>query len=213
MEIVHWICWRELEGSIETGLKLLTETRRARLGRYLKLEDRLRCLAAGLMLRRLLNVRQDQDLAYGPYGKPALANGASAFSLSHGGDYVAISVGVAGRGLDVEPRPEAVEPALARACLTSAEYAFFQQSPDPSGYFGRLWVGKESLMKATGLGLNLPPASLTCPTEDEPGLVLQGIRWSVAWAELPGHFLALARAGDRPRIVLKPLSRQELLEE
>ena len=45
------------------GSELLTNTRRTRMLRYIQHEDKARCLAAGLMLRRVLGTQQAQRIA------------------------------------------------------------------------------------------------------------------------------------------------------
>jgi 4'-phosphopantetheinyl transferase len=176
----------------EQGLALLPSTRRARALRYLREEDRLRCLAGGLLMRRLLGVREDGQLVEGPHGKPRLAGKGPQFNLSHAGEYVVLALGERPLGVDIE-RTERMKPAAARYCLTPEEYALFARAENPEEFFCAIWTGKESVMKGTGLGMRLAPQSFSLlPLEAEEHRIL-GERWFVGRHSLNnGYIVALA---------------------
>ena len=103
-------------------------------------------LGAGLLLASVLDVHRDEDLAFGAYGKPALANEEIEFSLSHSGNHVLLGLSDAPIGVDMEPKRRRVIEALReRICLPQ------EKELDLLTVFTR----KECAMKLTGLGFGL----------------------------------------------------------
>ena len=96
-----------------------------RAERYRLEDDRLRSLAAALLLRDALGAAEETALRYGPKGKPYWEAG-PAFSLSHSGDWAALAVGEPGMravGVDIE-RPRAARPSLMRRVCCPEELAW-----------------------------------------------------------------------------------------
>ena len=127
----------------ERILPLLPEQRRAA---YARSRSKL-TLGAGLLLSSVLNVRRDEDLIFGQYGKPLLTKGAPHFNLSHSGEHVLLGVSDDLIGVDMEQVdrkvPEAVQK---RVCLPQ------ERGLDSLQVFTR----KECAMKLTGQGFSLP---------------------------------------------------------
>lgn len=141
---------RGLAGREAESLTLLSERRREEAASFRDEEARLLHCAAGLLLRRVLCVTRDEELAIGPMGKPSLACGGVEFSLSHAGHYAALAVSQETVGVDVEPvRPPHVLP---RKVFTQAELDWFSAHPGPK-IFCLLWTRLESALKAEGCGL------------------------------------------------------------
>ena len=129
-----------------------------RAGRYRFREDQLRCIGAGVLLSRILGI-QEEELVYGPYGKPSCPSCGKEFSLSHSGRYILLAVNDCPVGADIEKIREAPLP-VARRVLLPEELEWMQK--DTAGRderFYRLWTMKESVMKAFGRGFSLPPES------------------------------------------------------
>jgi 4'-phosphopantetheinyl transferase len=182
----------ELAGLQAQGLALLPPARKAKALRYLRDEDRLRCLAGGLMMRRLLGVREDGQIVEGSYGKPLLTGAGPQFSLSHAGDYAVLAVGERPCGVDIE-RTERMRPLAAKYCMTPEEYAIFERADAPEEFFCRLWTGKESVMKGTGLGMRLAPQSFSLLPLEAGDYLVRDERWSIGWHGLSdGYIIALA---------------------
>lgn len=134
----------------ETQLSpLLTQPRRRRLEALQNPDDRLHCLAAGLLLRRVLAVREG-DIAYNDRGKPYLLHRDVQFSLSHGGDYAVLATAAQPIGVDIEPIPTHLPP-LPKKVLRPEELAWLMAEPTPER-FARLWTQLESALKAAGTG-------------------------------------------------------------
>lgn len=141
---------RELSGREAQCLPLLTAKRREEAVSYRIEGARLLCCAAGLLLRGVLGVTRDEELARGPQGKPSLARGGVEFSLSHAGHYAVLAVSGRTVGVDVEPvKPP---PILPRKMFTQAELDWLSAQPEAEG-FCLLWTRLESALKAEGCGL------------------------------------------------------------
>jgi len=200
---LYLIAITELAGRQEQGLALLPPVRRSRALRYLREEDRLRCLAGGLLMRHLLGVREDGQLVENSHGKPLLAGRGPQFSLSHAGKYAVLAVGNCPNGVDIE-RTERMKPAAAKRCMTPEEYALFARTDRPEAFFCTLWTGKESVMKGTGLGMRLAPQTFSLLPLEAGEYLIRGGRWFVRWHSLnDGYIIAFASqepAGD-PELV------------
>lgn len=209
------------KGGVREALRLLPRSRGEKITGYVRHEDAVRSALAGLLLRHALGVVRDEQLVYGAHGKPYMASGTPFFSISHGGDIVALSVAAYEHGLDVEalramPRHGEGD-SVARQTLTPGEYDLFRSHPAPEEYFCRLWTAKECVMKATGLGLNLPPRAIGVALRGHDGGIASlaesggknGVEhvmpdtagraaWRITWAIRAGHILALALPEEAP---------------
>jgi phosphopantetheinyl transferase len=155
-----------------------------KIDRYKKEGDKLRSLAAGLLLARFLGVRQDEDLIIEPYGKPVLrAKTGPFFSLSHSGDYAALAIGPSPLGLDLErDRPDLKWPIIVAQILTPFELHLMSTYPNPPKFALAAFTLKESLAKATGAGLSGGALTLNVMTATDP-IFFKGQKWSL------GHYL------------------------
>lgn len=154
----------------------LMPNRYTRALKYLRREDRLRCLGAGLLMHRVLGI-DERELQYGAYGKP-YAPGKAEFSISHGGNWAILSADRQPVGVDIEPMKDA-NLSVARRVFTAEELSWMRQDPLPR--FHILWTIKESIMKATGLGLQLDPAQFSVLPIDGPKCVHEQT-WHTAWS-------------------------------
>lgn len=141
---------RALAGREPESLPLLTERRRAEAAAFREEDARLLHCAAGLLLRSVLGVTRDGDLAVGPMGKPSLARGGAQFNLSHAGHYAALAVSQEAVGVDAEP--VRLPRVLPRKVFTQAELDWLSAHPGPRD-FCLLWTRLESALKAEGCGL------------------------------------------------------------
>lgn len=192
---------RELAGCQETCLSLLTPKRRDEAERFVEERDRLLHCAAGLLLRSVLNVTSDDDLTYGEFDKPELADRRVQFSLSHAGHYAALAVSDHPVGVDIEPivKPQV----LPRKMLTREEMEWLQAHPSPED-FCLLWTRLESALKAEGCGLALETREFSLLTDGKP--------WHWETLEHDGHLITCA--GMAPLVVqTEILSVEQLLRE
>lgn len=179
------------------GAEHLSAERKARLEKYNMPEDKQRCLAAGLLLHHVFASRVE-EIAYGEKGKPYFPDGPY-FSISHSGDYVILGVSELPIGVDIEKLGQYKEK-LVRHCCTSEEILWLD-TQDKSEFY-RLWTGKESIMKALGMGLAMSPASFSVLPAEDGAHIVENRRWYLTWMMLPGYYLCCACAGEeRPELV------------
>jgi len=209
---LYFVAIQDLAARQEQGLALLPPVRRAKALRYLREEDRLRCLAGGLLMRHLLGVREDGQIVEAFHGKPLLAGKGPQFSLSHAGEYAILAVGESPCGVDIE-RMGRMKPLAAKYCMTPEEYAFFARTDKPEEVFCTLWTGKESVMKGTGLGMRLAPQSFSLLPLEAGEYAIWDEIWFVRWHALEdGYVIALASQEPVGNIELVRLAAKDLLQ-
>jgi len=154
-----------------TGILSAAELRRA--DRYHFAEDRQRYIAGRATLKRVLGERTgippaEIVIEEGDWTKPRLAPQAGVprvcFNVSHSGDYalVALTEGVE-VGVDIEQiRTDCPIDDLARRYYSVREHRYLKDLPAARKLrdFYRLWTVKEAVLKCTGVGLSVPPASV-----------------------------------------------------
>lgn len=168
--------------------------RAARAGRFRFEKDRLLCLGAGFLMTEALGIRSEAEIRYSEYGKP-FAPGYPAFSLSHSGERCILAAGEAGTiGADLEKIDEK-NTDIAPEVYTAAELAWMAE--DPLRRFFRLWTWKESVMKATGMGMQLEPRSFeVLPFAEGLPVRLLGRNWYAIGGEYDGY--AFSVCTDEP---------------
>jgi len=180
-------------------MNLLPE-RYARSQKYLRDEDRLRCLGAGFLMHRVLGI-DERTLQYGVYGKP-YSPGTAEFNVSHGGSWVVLASDSQSIGVDIEPINAANLDVAARV-FTPNELIWMQQAPLER--FHILWTVKESIMKAAGLGLQLDPAQFDVLPIDGAHIAA-GKTWHTAWMLHDGCVIACASESRIKQLKFEELS-------
>ena len=183
--------------------KKLSPARLEKMHRYLLRDDRLRCLAAGLLLANALD---DRAVLHGEYGKPFIPGGPH-FNLSHAGDLALLARGDAPLGVDVEQWREEDYEALARVSFHPQERAWLSRDPSAKNFFD-LWTLKESYIKMLGTGFSMDPTSfhltiegksaklVSPPPDDEKNIFFR------LYDDLNGYSVALcARNPEMPKRV------------
>ncbi len=170
----------------------------------------LRCLLADLMDTNpaALGILEGK-----PFEKPTVVGG-PAFNLSHSEAHLLIGIAAEGRlGVDVEvARQVADVMSLARDCCSAQEtIGLLKLDPaDRSNAFLGIWTLKESLLKAIGTGLSVPPNQVSMALSQLEGSRLidsdtEAIRpagWCVRAVELIEGLIA-AVSWDRRDFVLR----------
>lgn len=182
----------------------------ARAERFRFASDRRRFLAARLLLRqglgRYLGVEPGSLVfAYGPHGKPSLAeNCGLKFNLSHCEDAALLAVAADVEvGVDIE-RLRAFDDAerLAAQFFAEGERSAFLAAPPEKRDAGflRIWTRKEAYVKALGEGLSLPLRDFDAlnGAATHPGARLCDLPLGAAHV---GAFAALADAGKARDVV------------
>jgi len=141
----------------------LSEDERARAKSFHRTSDSLRFATVRAALRQLLADRigvmpGQVTLANGEFGRPTLMQQQSLdFSVSHSGSYGLIALSSRRRvGVDIEMRATLVDwRAVAELALNPAERASIERlnAAQQLDAFYDVWVMKESIVKAAGIGL------------------------------------------------------------
>lgn len=192
---IHGLHIQTAEKIPRTYIMNLMPKRYERSQRYLRKEDRMRCLGAGLLMHRVLDIEEPM-LQYGEYGKP-YAPGNAEFSISHGGNWVVLTADSHRVGVDIEPiNPNNLD--IAPRVFTPGELHWMQQ--DPLIRFHILWTIKESIMKATGFGMHLDPAQFEVQPDCGVSCV-EGDIWHTAWMLYDGCVIACASEKEMDQLV------------
>ena len=137
---------------------VLTPAEAERASRFVFAELGERWTAARVLLREVLGratrtAAADVPIRVGEHGKP-MVDGLE-FSLSHSGSLVLIGVGALPLGVDVEGIPDDRAVAQIGASLHPWETMGLRGLPSEErpGAFTRVWVRKEAMCKALGIGL------------------------------------------------------------
>lgn len=156
--------WRiDLDGAdIEACRSALGPAELAKADRFVFARDRCRYMAAHAALRGVLSFYTGHpparlDILETQQGKPFLADGRPAFSLSHSGGTALVAVAIEGQvGVDIEHvAPRNDEIAIARSLFARREVALLEGLPDEArrALFFELWTCREAVLKAAGTGL------------------------------------------------------------
>ncbi|SAL33819.1 4'-phosphopantetheinyl transferase [Caballeronia sordidicola] len=152
--------WRldvDLRQDTDAISRFLSPSERERMGRYKRIEDRLRFASARSGLREILgaHVRRDPaqlEFGAGAYGRPSLvAYPHVSFNVSHSGERVLIAVSMKRAvGVDIEEANQALDwRALLGIVCVKEEALKISNVRD----FYQCWTAKEALLKATGAGI------------------------------------------------------------
>ena len=132
---------------INSALQRVSEARRSKVLRLPDDEKKRQSLGAELLLQRAVGGRAEYSL--GENGKPYFKGSPLRFSLAHSGPYAVCAVSGSDIGVDIETPREGSE-RLAARFFAADENRLVAESPQPDREFCRLWVLKESLIKARG---------------------------------------------------------------
>lgn len=193
--MIHIACLDISSIDDETYRRLYAQScpqRRQRADRYLRTEDKLRCIAADALLRHALAQTlqiTDYTIATGPFGKPYLRDREDFhYNISHSGRWVVIAYGTTPVGIDVEKfRTNVKKNVIASRSFTDAEQAYLSCGDEVlrTKRFFQIWTAKESYLKYLGTGLHRSLSSFSVlPDPPEPDLHFHSI-------PLPDHYMTL----------------------
>lgn len=197
------------------GIASLSEAERTRAQRFAFEHLKRRYFASHVALRETLAectgvTAVDQRFTEGPFGKPALANAACAFNMSHSDDVALIAVAPSGEiGVDVEVlRPVNDAIALAERNFTPTEHQQVLNAPPEQRdlVFLRIWTRKEACLKAVGSGFSIAADCFEAGSEIAPRCVTMPTPTGTATMhveslpEVDGCVLALAWLLEESRL-------------
>ena len=182
------ICYmdiRELKPVFEEAFDVLPACRKETALRFRRTEDQLRCTAAGLLLKYVLNLNEDTDVERDSFGKPLIkkevhSGNGPFFSLTHAGNYAALAFGESPVGIDAEelgvfPR------AVMKRCFMQDEREWAERKDTDLRCYA-VWTMKESIMKADGRGIAMDPRSFSVFNSG----------WRTDYTVYDGHIFACA---------------------
>lgn len=132
-----------------------SEERKRRADRYLRQEDKIRCVTADALLRIALGTEIFQ-IQENEFGKPYIKNQKNFYyNLSHSGNCVVLAWGNGEVGVDVQQhRADTDMRIIAENCFADDEKEYIMQSDrQTEERFYEIWTGKESYLKYVGKGL------------------------------------------------------------
>ena len=145
--------------NLSAAYKLLPESRKKKVDNFRFEKDKRLSAGAYLLLDELLKEENITQPAFkiGEYGKAYISNYENIyFNMSHSGKLVACAISDMEIGVDVEYNDPEIDLNIAKNYFYNSEYENIMKSQNPSDEFFKYWVLKESYMKYTGLGFNLP---------------------------------------------------------
>jgi len=153
----------------EKWYSLMSRERRGRTDAYRKKSDRLRSVAADMLIRKNISKicgasPESISIETKPGGKPYAVGIDIEFNISHSGDFAVLAIGKKQVGIDTEIiRPFSLKLAKRVFDKVELEYLFgympedFDFVKEPDGdmqyRFYQLWTAKEAYGKYTGEGL------------------------------------------------------------
>jgi len=141
-------------GLIDDLIRRLPSDRAARCRAYQSRRDQVSCAVSYLLLASALRERRGLTevgpFAYGPHGKPALADHPGIhFNLSHCPTGIVVVVADQPIGADIEAiRP--VDWDVARRVCSGREWYELTCAANPAATFARIWTDRESFVKCRG---------------------------------------------------------------
>lgn len=143
---------------VKNAQSYLSPQRYAQFCRLQNENDKLLCLAAGMLLSKVLGRDSVGKIKIAGHGKPYLESG-EFFNIAHSGNFVVLAVDSEPVGVDIEQRRARNYEGIAHISFHEKEQAQLKRSANRQKTFYDLWTLKESYMKAVGRGFNLPPSS------------------------------------------------------
>ena len=156
--VVELIDISDLRWTKELQVLLLNDMRNERRIKILSYRDdadKLRSAIWEYYVRQHYNISQESSLPQilrDKYGKPYIIGSKDYFNVSHSGKYVAIAYSNYPIGIDIERQRKWITKSIAKEICSKSELFDLKNTPNFSEHFIKLWVLKESYLKATGLG-------------------------------------------------------------
>lgn len=135
--------------------RVATAERIYKASKYLRLEDKIRCITAEILLkyavylytRKIINI----DYNYNKYGKPSFKNNHNLkFNISHSGEWVVVAISKLTIGIDVENKTEDWD-LIDESLFSDYEKKWSQNNQKRKAI---LWTIKEAYVKYLGIGLS-----------------------------------------------------------
>ncbi len=167
------------EDTYQLLIQKVSAGKRARIEKFARREDKIRCLYAGLLteyaLVRYWNFKKGSiSFLTSSFGKPYVEGTNNVhFNVSHSGEWVVCVVDEQPVGIDVE-RIVPVDLQIAQAYFsnTEKENLFALERSEQLHFFYQLWTLKESFLKLVGKGLSIPLDTFTIAIDPENSITI-----------------------------------------
>ncbi len=182
----------------EEEISSLSSIRKEKASRFVFEKDKKLSLAAGIAFKRGLKTygldENEVELTYGKYGKPHLKDHPSIFfNLSHSGKKAMAVFDEKEIGCDIEKiRPFSKD--VVERCFNEEEREYLEKRGNSDKEFTRIWVYKESFLKAIGSGISKDLSSFAIIPSKGDLLVKQDIdprEWAIKEIDLDGYIAAI----------------------
>lgn len=173
--------WLSDAAAFEKHYRTMPEHRKEKIDNLRFEKDKRLCMGAWLLLVYALKEtgieKAELQLAYGPSGKPYLADNPDVFfNLSHSGNRVMCAVSNGEVGCDVQ-KVTPYNRKLASRYFCPEEFGYLEAAPEEARdvLFARFWTLKESFIKNIGRGLSQPLREFCIRLDGEKPAVTQQI--------------------------------------
>jgi 4'-phosphopantetheinyl transferase len=191
------------ERRIEEKISRTSPERAQKIKRLVRRDDRLRSLAAGILIAEIIGPR---EILYGPHGKP-FAPGCRHFNAAHSGNFALLAAGNEPIGVDLELWGSDDFLALASLSFCPEERAVLERDPSPQVFYD-FWVLKESYVKMLGTGFSMDPRSFCVHKERISAKVNETSHSpaaSLRLLNLPGYSAAVCSASEELPSAITPM--------
>ncbi len=184
----------------ESDVASLSPLRLEKANRCVQPKDRLLSLAAGIALDRGLQEYglREKDVTFltNERGKPYLKDHPDIhFNLSHSGEIALAVFDEKEIGCDIE-RKRPIKEEIVRRCFSKEEQEYVDQAKDKDEAFTRIWVYKESFIKALGVGLGMSLSSFSVLPASKGIALKQNIdprNWAIEEIKIEGYIAAICK--------------------
>lgn len=190
--------------------------------RLVKQHDRNIKLVSRITLKYLLSRKmgraiEEVEIQYNPFGKPYVNHSSIEFNLSHSGNIILIGFDNRAIGVDIEEmRP--IDNGTARFFMSEIEYKHFKTLLDEQSrinFYYQIWTAKESLLKATGMGITNHINQIEIPFFDtEKGLVFENHLYFLLQGKVcPEYMYSLCTKQSERRALVTELKWIEMFRD
>ena len=189
----------------ESDVASLSLARQEKASRCVRSKDRLLSLAAGIALDKGLQEyglrEQEAAILRNEHGKPYLRDYPDIhFNLSHSGDLALAVFDEKEIGCDIEKiRPFKEE--VVKRCFSKEEQEYIGKAKGKDEAFTRIWVYKESFIKALGIGLGMDLTTFSAIPTANGVLLKQSAdprNWAIEEIEIEGYIAAICKQAQKP---------------
>ena len=187
-----------------SDLSPISEERKEKAERCLFEKDKLLSLSASLALSKgLASFGLDgakERFGTSERGKPYLIDHPEIhFSLSHSGEMAIAAFDSEEIGCDIERKRPLSKEVLNR-CFSEEEKSYVRSSTDKDDAFTRIWVYKESFLKAIGTGIAFDLSSFSALPKGREIVLKQNADprdWRIEEIKIPGYIAAVCHQSGK----------------